>query len=289
MKRLAAILLLVAAFAARGQEPTYPFIDAHVHLNDPALQLALMDRHGASKAIVFWGGRSSNASVLEVARSHPDRFIPFASVSPERDRYGAAWARDDPAILEELDAMLRTGHYKGIGETSAVHFPSPGFPETDHPLAGATMTGIMELARRHRVPVIVHIEITRLAEFGELLTRFRDVTVIWAHGGYTPMFIARRMLERHPNLVYELSARTWVEHPRSPDYTILRDGQRVWPAWLRLIEEMPTRFIVGTDASGRSAGVDDRRFATVQSLLRQLSPAARERVGWRNMEELLPK
>ena len=87
------------------------------------------------------------------------------------------------------------------------------------------MSGILALARRYRVPVLLHIEWTRMRELSALLEQFPDVAVIWAHGGYTPLFIARRMLERHPNLTYELSARTWAEHPRSPDYTILRDGQ----------------------------------------------------------------
>ena len=88
------------------------------------------------------------------------------------------------------------------------------------------MHGILALARKHRVPVMVHIESTRMRELSALLEAFPDVPVIWAHGGYTPLFLARRMLERHPNLTYELSARTWPRHPRSPDYTILRDGRR---------------------------------------------------------------
>jgi predicted TIM-barrel fold metal-dependent hydrolase len=71
------------------------------------------------------------------------------------------------------------------------------------------------------------VESTRMAELSQLLERFPDVPVIWAHGGYTPLFLARRMLDRHPNLYYELSARTWPRHPRSPDYTILRDGAAV--------------------------------------------------------------
>ena len=111
--------------------------------------------------------------------------------------------------------------------------------------------------------------------------------MIWAHGGYTPLFIAKRMLERHPNLTYELSARTWAEHPRSPDYTILRDGRSVWPEWLALIEAQPERFVVGTDASQRSAESDAMKFASVQSFLRQLSPATRERVARSNVLKLL--
>lgn len=264
-----------------------PFIDAHVHLNDEAMQLELMRRHGAEQAIVFWGGRSDNESVAESARRHPDRFIAFASISPERAAYRKLWDRDDPAALRTLDELLASGRFRGIGEISAVHFPSPGFPEADYDPGGPTLVGILALARKHRVPVLLHVEWTRLRELSALLERFPDVAVIWAHGGYTPLFVARRMLERHANLTYELSARTWPQHPRSPDYTILRDGQAVWPQWLALIEAMPERFVVGTDASQRSADSEAMKFASVQSFLRQLTPATRERVGRANLLKLL--
>ena len=70
-----------------------------------------------------------------------------------------------------------------------------------------------------------------------MFAKFPDVAVIWAHGGYTPLFLARRMLEAHPNLYYELSARTWAVHPRSPEYTILKAGTSVWAQWLELIND----------------------------------------------------
>lgn len=277
----------IDAAAATPPADLIPFIDAHAHLNDPALQLELMERWGASQAVVFWGGRSSNESVAEAARAHPGRLIPFASISPERSAYRPAWARHDPALLEQLDDLLATGLYKGIGEISATHFPSAGFAESAFSPLDPMVIGILELARRHKVPVMLHVESTRMAELGQLLARFRDVPVIWAHGGYTPLFLARRMLEDHPNLYYELSARTWPHHPRSPDYTILRDGRNVWPEWLQLIESLPHRFLVGTDASNRSASADAMKFASVQNFLAQLSPAAREQVGRGTLLRLL--
>lgn len=282
----AAAMASAPPLLAQPGEPI-PFIDAHVHLNDEAMQLALMERYGALRSIVFWGGRSSNESVAQAAQRHPGKFVPFMCHSPERTTYRGMWARDDPALLGEMDRLLAAGQYKGIGETSAVHFPSAGVSETDFSPTGFMMAGTMELARRHRVPVLAHIESTRMAELSALLERFPDVPLIWAHGGYTPLFLARRMLERHPNLTYELSARTWPRHPRSPDYTILRDGQAVWPEWLQLIDDKPGRFIVGTDASGRSLESDRMKFESVQNLLRQLGPDTRERVARRNVEQLL--
>ena len=286
------VLALVSSAVGCALSPsasvqTVPFIDAHVHLNDERLQLDLMQRYGADRAVVFWGRNSDNASIADAALRHPERFIAFASISPERAAYRRAWDAQDSALLQNLDELLASGRYKGIGEISAAHFPSPGFAETDYDPAGPMMSGILSLARKHRVPVMVHIESTRMSELSRLLETFHDVPVIWAHGGYTPLFIARRMLERHPNLIYELSARTWPRHPRSPDYTILRDGKSVWPEWLELIEAKPERFIVGTDASQRSPETDAMRFESVQAFLRQLTPATRDRVARTNLLKLL--
>ena len=285
---VASICLALACATAQATEPeNIPFIDAHVHLNDERMQLELMQRHGVERAVVFWGRSSDNDTVAASAKRHPGRFIPFASVSPERAAYRRGWERDDPALLETLDTMLATGLYLGIGEISVTHFPSPGLPEADFNPNGATLRGILSLARKHRVPVMVHAEWTRLREFGELLRSFPDVPVIWAHGGYTPLFVAQRMLDLHPNLFYELSARTWPVHPRSPDYTILRDGQNVWPQWLAFIERQPERFLVGTDASHRSAESEAMKFQSVQNFLRQLTPAARDLVARGNIMKLL--
>jgi predicted TIM-barrel fold metal-dependent hydrolase len=284
-----AAALVAAALPGMAQpEPApIPFVDAHVHLNDPSMQLELMERHGATRAVVFWGGRSDHASILAAVQRHPGRFIPFASISPERTAYRPLWEREDRALLDELDAMLATGAYAGIGEISAVHSATAGFAETDFAPTGAMMRGIFALARKHRVPVLVHVELTRIDALSQLLTEFADVPAIWAHGGYTPLKLARQMLERHPNLYYELSARTWPRHPRSPDYTILRDGVQVWPEWLALIEEQPGRFLVGTDASHRSRASEQMKFESVQNLLRQLSPEARALVGTRNILRLV--
>ena len=264
-----------------------PFVDAHVHLNDEGMQLEMMQRFGVKRAVVFWGRNSDNETVAAAVKRHPDRFIAFASISPERRSYRKAWDEQDTTLLAALDALLASGRFKGIGEISATHFPSPGLPETDYDPMSPMLRGILALARSYRVPVMVHIEVTRLRELSSLLDAYPDVPVIWAHGGYTPLFLARRMIERHPNLHYELSARTWPRHPRAPDYTILRDGKTVWPEWLEFIESKPERFIIGTNASHRSRESEVMKFESVQAFLRQLSPATRKRVAETNMLDLI--
>jgi predicted TIM-barrel fold metal-dependent hydrolase len=263
------------------------FQDAHVHLNDVAMQLALMDEHGVGRAVVFWGAGSDNALVAEAAARHPGRFIPFASVSPERRRYRDAWTRDDPALLAELESLLATGRYHGIGEINVVHDATARFAATDFSPTSPTMRGILALARKHRVPVLVHCEAASSDALGRLLDAYPDVPVIWAHGGYTGVEAARAMLARHPNLYYELSARTWPRHPRSRAATILGEDGKVRAEWLALIERSPQRFLVGTDASHRSAAGEAMKHRSVLDFLAQLSAPARAEVAGGVLERLV--
>ena len=284
-----AVLGLAHGSAPAQERAAATFSDAHVHLNDPAAWISLMDRTGIDRAIALAGRSVGNAGLLDAARRWPGRILPFVSVSPEHREFRAAWEADDGRLASLVDSLLSRGGYHGIGEISVSHFPGAGFPEADFDPNGRTMRGILQVARKHRVPLMVHVEVTRLRELEALLADFRDVTVIWAHGGYTPLFLARRMLEAHPNLVYELSARTWARHPRSPDYTIFQDGVRVWQEWLDVIEAMPTRFLVGTDAAGRSPQGNGNHIQGVQRLLAQLPDSTRRLVARDNLTRILQR
>lgn len=123
------LVVVLAGCASGSTDELVPFVDSHVHLNDERLQIELMGRYGVKQAVI----------------------------SPERATYRRAWDADDASLLQSLVEMLASGHFRGIGEISAVHFPSPGLGETDYDPTGPTMRGIMALARRHRVPVMVHV------------------------------------------------------------------------------------------------------------------------------------
>ena len=284
---IAVVLLGICPVVVTGQQERVVFSDAHVHLNDAEAWLRIMDERGVDRSVALAGRAASHAALLDAARRWPGRIVPFLSVSPEQREFRGAWEADDERLMPLVDSLLSHGGFHGIGEISVSHFPATGFPEADFDPTGRTMRGLMRLARKHSVPVMIHCEITRLREFEALLREFRDVTVIWAHGGYTPLFLARRLLEQHPNLVYELSARTWARHPRSPDYTIFRNETAVWEEWLQLIESMPTRFLVGTDAAGRSPENDAANVRRVQLFLSQLSEPTRGLVARTNLERLL--
>lgn len=282
---LCAAGVAVPPVAGIAQSPQ--FDDAHVHLNDAAEWISLMDEFGIRRSVVFRGRDIDHQGLRAAAEQWPNRLVPFVSISPEHREYRGSWEVDDAGIVQIIDSLLAGGGFYGIGEISVSHFPGAGFPEADFDPSGRVMRGILEVARRHDVPVTIHAEVTRLREFETLLDAFPDVTVIWAHGGYTPLFLAERLLEQHPNLIYELSARTWRNHPRSPEYTILANGRDVWSGWLELVEGMPERFLVGTDAALRFNASDRRKIESVVTFLEQLSPETRAKVAHDNLSRLV--
>lgn len=263
------------------------FYDGHVHLNQLAPVLEQMQRHQVERSIIFWGHATDNAQVEAAARQHPGRLVPFLSVSPEREEpYGRWWRTGDRGLLTYAEHELARGVYRGIGELSIVHFPSRGFPETEispqHPL----LDGLMGLAARFKVPVLIHCEMTYARELAQLLARHPNVPVIWAHGGYAPLYWVERMLDEHPNLTIDLSMRTVEDHPRSPDYWICKAPGQIWPQWLELIEANPSRFVVGSDAAQRDAQADEARLLASKLVLDQLTPGTRAAVGTTNLERL---
>src|SRR5688500_15583353 len=81
------------------EEGCIPFVDSHVHLNNEAMQVELMGRFCATRAVIFWGYAADNEAMLAAAARHPSLFIPFASISPERRAYRRAWQADDLKLL----------------------------------------------------------------------------------------------------------------------------------------------------------------------------------------------
>ena len=73
-----------AAASARAAEDlaVIPFVDSHVHLNDEAMQLELMERFGATRALVNWGRKSDNESIARAAGRHQFR-ITMAPLSAD--------------------------------------------------------------------------------------------------------------------------------------------------------------------------------------------------------------
>ena len=70
-------------------------------------------------------------------------------------------------------------------------------------------------------------------------------------------------------------------------YPVVDAAGRLDPAWRALVADFPLRFVVGTDASHHDAAREAGKAESVQAVLRQLPPAAREAVARGTLARLL--
>jgi predicted TIM-barrel fold metal-dependent hydrolase len=285
--------------AATSSSASSYWIDAHAHL-DPGtsadglsgvdLLVSRMDEAGIDK-VVLWnlrGGISVSTDVAEAYGRYPDRIIPF--------RGDDGLDVNDPASLDLIAADLDTGIFRGLGEIVTRHGNSKTYIPVDHPV----MLGLFELAAQHGIPVSVHMDTTNpsrgesadeaqwLARFERALDQCSSTTFIWAHCGIGPSpDVVRRMLDRHPNLYCDLSARNPVwAHMRQVSPELLSIDR---PEWIDLLNAYPSRFLFGTDAYGdiTYVGYPDIVAWFEEHIVPQLSREAAEAITRGNAERLI--
>jgi len=97
-----------------------------------------------------------------------------------------------------------------------------------------------------------------------------ETIFVWAHEGHGPADVARGVLERNPNLMADLSARTpWI----GPGTVLLRADGSLAPDWAAVLHDFADRFVVGLDLFARThyrAGYVSQMVAYYRGLLGQL-------------------
>lgn len=281
---------------------TLPLADLHFHPSaglDAQEFLRDMDRAGAQWA----GGGAMGPDYLwdRFVRAAPNRFVPFAGQVIGhfiRTSGEAAWTLTSfgmTAYLEDLEADLRAGRFRGIGELHVNNVGShePSFPATRYPADSPLMRRLLTLAATYQVPLSVHMdaEPASVAELERLLTLDRKGTVLWAHcGTWADAGLVRRLMAEHPNLFCELSYRDdRYVGPRSQYVPITGFQRRLQSGWKALLEEYSDRFLIGTDThlSGGRPGWDYKEIIDFfRAVLAQLSPEAARRIGYENARRI---
>jgi len=169
---------LIARAAARAGLQL-PDEDVAVHRDR---WLAEMDSHGVARMVSFASVPAEAETVAEAARGSGGRLVPYTLVNPADERA--------PAFAERALGSLGM---RGLLLFPAMHHYRPG---------DACVAPILELARQHRSPVIVHCGMLRV-KLRDLLgvprpfdlsfanpldvipaaDRFRDVTFVVPHFG----------------------------------------------------------------------------------------------------------
>ena len=144
--------MVLGAGAAAAADYTGPIVDAHSHVpNASAIDAyaAAMKRHNVTKVVLLGVGgaqKDDAAWLTAAARKYPDRVV---AGQPLGDPTAAAAAA-------RLDVELARSGAHAVGE---VHIRQVS-RKIDRSPADPAFVKILEVAARHRAPVVIHHELT---------------------------------------------------------------------------------------------------------------------------------
>ena len=277
--------------------------DVHMHphpANDPTDVLAWMDRNNVQWAGLgpMTGGRSVREHYAEVMGS---RYIPFGGQSQLNMIYqdGGNDALEDPerddfkALMKMLEEDFAAGKLKGIGEIFAnARTTSKAWMGRKMRIDAPTNRAMLDLAAKHGGVLNMHLQWDKdsVKELGVLAGSNPAGRIVIAHcGSNTKPDDIRAILKKHQNLYCDLSAR----HPpkMSPKLMKKKPEQKIFTAkslnkgWRKLIEEMPDRFMVGTDT--KTEKHYDKGIEVIRKgLLANLTPETAKKVAYANAQKL---
>ena len=213
-----------------------------------------------------------------------------------------------PQVREKFKAraeeLLRLG-VSGFGEMAAEHFVGATpyeYAPPDHPL----FLLLADIAAEHGVPIDIHMEAVpkamalpspltsppnaaelheNIAGFERLLAHNRRAKIIWAHAGtdntgFRTPDVSRRLLRTHPNLYMEIKY-----DPRAIGRNPVMINGVVTPEWLKVFQEFPDRFLIGSDQRYPEAG-QPIRWPSVVTILNQLPPGVRKKIATDNAQRV---
>jgi hypothetical protein len=317
-------LLLLLATAAWGQPPKYALVDGHLHFlnfvqetDGMAKFLKAMDDTGVAESVVigmpvvkewdegdakrptYYLDNDSRAywysatdflvarAILDLPKEQQARLHPFICGINSADRNA----------VDHVQRMLALypNFWQGIGEVFLRHdeLTALTYGETPRGTSDA-FSRLLNLGAASNLPVLVHSDIGPawlekpdfLSEIESAIGAHPKTRIIWAHAGISRRIvipnhteILRRMLAQYANLTIDLS---WVIFDQEIAPAGVLDRR-----WATLIEEFPTRFVIGSD----TVGVFDQYKPTLQRyylLLDALKPETARKVAHDNFLALLP-
>jgi predicted TIM-barrel fold metal-dependent hydrolase len=275
-----AVLLaaLTAAAPAGAADYAGPLVDAHSHLpNATAIDayVAAMKRHKVVKVVLLGVGgvqKDDAAWLAAAARKYPDQVVIGQPVADPTSPQAAA----------RLDAELGKSGARAVGE---IHVRQVS-RKIDRSPAAPGFVKVLEVAARHKTPVVIHDELDEAAAkaLEKALETVPAATLVLAHAGSATPAVLDGLLARHANLVIDLSG---MHFQRTP--ALATEKGPLDPAWKTLIEKHRDRFVVGVDVWAArlfEPAMLDRLMLWTRRVLGELSPETAERVAHRNAARL---
>jgi predicted TIM-barrel fold metal-dependent hydrolase len=261
------------ADVAAGAEGDLRVLDIHQHTNYSGRSDDQLVEHqrrmGVTKTILLPSGHKvtpglelgATETCINLSRNHPKQFVYFGNELP-----------DIPTTRETLEKYLKMGAL-GIGEQK-FHVDC----DSSH------MQLVAEIAREHRVPVLMHFQHDtynlHIERFLTMLTKFPRVSFIghaqtwWANtdkncdqvtmypkGKVTPGGITDRLLSDYPNMYGDLSAGSGLN-------SMLRDEDQA----REFLKRHQDKLMFGSDCTDTLGEGDKCLGAQILAAVRRLAP-----------------
>ena len=286
--------------ARRELAQQVPIADVHMHLYpglQPAAQLAAMERNN-----VRWGGAvgpiNGMVQPAPFVEALGERYVP-AGAQPFITR---AWRGGGKAAMVDLEAgpikqMLASvrsdfeaGRIRGVGELilNNAHTHSDPTFRRKVPIDAPPYRALFAMAAEFKGFAQVHMEddSDSIEQLLGLVAAYPSVPVILSHCmGRSSPGGARELLMKSANLYCETSARSSALHAGN-SYNIHTE-RGASSGWVALMEEMPDRFMVGSDITDGAVSYDTVIGALRTGLLPELSPATQRKVAYENAQRVL--
>lgn len=205
------------------------------------------------------------------------------------------------SVLRQLEEDINSGDCAGIGEIGPYHFDKGfgGQNVLEFPLNFDLFLRIVDLVARkgmwldlHAEPVTPDGKSYEKEVFGgiELLyQRNPNLKLIYSHTAMTNPTNSRKILKQYPNIMMNIKAITKHNWWRNLEPVVNTDGE-LYEDWARLFEEMPERFMIGTDSHFGREGFRpfkyERKIERMRGILGTLEPRAARLIAYENAKRL---
>jgi predicted TIM-barrel fold metal-dependent hydrolase len=263
-----------------GSGAVIPWTDVHVHLM-PAqgrdfagaarAALDVMDQSGIRKMIVLPTPQAESPSFdcddfAAAIKAYPGRFAFLGGGGSLNLMLQQGASRQ---FEQRANEILRLGA-AGFGEIGVHHLSlAQGHPYESVAADHSLLLLLADIAAANNVPIDVHFDVVaedmnapaslstppnpqtfhaNLPAFERLLNHNARTRIVWAHAGSDVLgqwttSLSRRLLNAHPNLYMSLRL---IPGQAPQNFPLLPIG-RIKPDWMSLLQDFPSRFVLGGD------------------------------------------
>lgn len=239
------------------------FVDAHSQMDgyvDEERILSLMARGGVHRTILSAQKGRTWQSIAEFAQRSPGQ-ITAAAVIKGGGYHGGGEARSE--FFDRLKAQAMNPAINAMAEVLVYHDGAGRYYNIQVDLTDELVQAALKVSKEKGWPFIIHIEFASLGErkrsvymeqLSSLLEANPQHPFVLIHMGLLEEPAVRKLLARHPNLHFTLSAtssmfKKTVDGSEAKPFVDIFDGPSFIPQWRQLFLDYPNQFLFALDCA----------------------------------------